>query len=502
MQYNYGQNYGGDPQGQQYGDAYGQHYGGAPQGQPYGAPPQAPPSWGVMPANYNPGLYAQSSFPPSPHGQSSSDAYGNYAPRPDAAEKRMQALEIMEKRDEIKEERRKVKLKQNKKLQKLEDAENAAKIIAFLGVWDAFMWALPCFGNSWSWRMFNGFGIGGLTISTSLLAINVELYCDKKGPIADHIENKVCRLFEPLNGTQSLHHAMDLGCSIHFNHEACNAMSTLYYTSFMIIFCFMISALTSILGGICMYYYYFLSPLKKIRETALVCFAVSPVTGIAAFFAYSALSPDLGDLPRAWTSIVSTLDGGLGTFAIRPTGETNIFTRCGWCWFFCWISMAFSIAGVIVFLAFFKKHHGEKAAMKDERREKRQMEREIESIEDRCADLEFPDLGPENNDASNYGADAQQPYYAASDQAVPLHKAAYPPGGSYAPSSTTYASGPSSGYSSYPPNSQGSYPPTQESYPPSMQGGYPQGGYSPGGYETSPAAGVGGYPGYPQYGPQ
>lgn len=473
MQYDYGQNYGG---GQGHYD-----YGGAPQPVPsWGNVP----SWGVVPPNFNTGPYAESGYGQSSgyadsgYGQSSGDAY--YEQRvhaeAEAAKKRLAAMEIMDRRNEVKEERRQVKLKQQRKAQKLEDNNNAAKIICFMGIWNAAMWALPCYGNSWNWRMFHGFGPSGLMITTSLLQIHVDLHCNKgawgfggaPGYAIDNPENKVCRLFTNMNGTHSLHMAMDLGCSFHFNGEACSAMTRLYYISFIVIVTFMLSALTSIMGGICMYYYYWLQPIKKIRRIALGCFVISPSAGIIGFAIYSALSPDLGDIPRAWTSIVSTIDGGLGTFAVRPTNEGYFWVKCGWCWFFCWISMAFAIAGTMVFLAFFKKHPNEKAEMKAIRKEKRQMEREIEKTLDQAENVEFEGYTGGKLD-SNYPAGAQQP----------LYKESYDPGGSYG-ASTAYASGQSGGYSGYP-SDQGSHTPSW--------------GYS----APSSAAGVGGYPGYPQY---
>lgn len=474
--------------------------------------PQAPPSWGFVATSW--GGQSQTPLPPSPHGQSSGDAYYGYggsstdayhgygdsgadayAGRPGETEEepsQMSALEYEDPRKQARELKRKAKLKEERKKQKLEDAMNATRILCFMALWNAFMWALPMFGNSWNQRMFAGFGIEFLKIQTGMLTLHVELFCEKKGWPINLIENKICQLFAEMNGTQSLHAARDLACSTRFSPESCDIMQWVWHSSWIILFTFTVSGLTSVLGGVCLYYYWYVQHLKKIRMVAMFCFAISPIFGCMGFGIWSMFQPDLGDIPRAWTTVFEALTT-TQILSIKPINESSIWTRCGWCWFFCLLSCAFSIAGVLVYAAFFKKHHEEKEHMKAERKRQRQLDREIEATEEKTAEVEFRGHGGldlAGQDYSNYDPGMQQ--HAASDQGTPLHSAAYTPGGcaAYMPNSTAgygygYASSSLSphahGYNAGHAHNYPTAPTHPQSYPPSSQGVY---GSGAGGYHS------------------
>jgi hypothetical protein len=129
-------------------------------------------------------------------------------------------------------------------------------------------------------------------------------------------------------------------------------------------------------------------------------YGASPFLGVVCFAFYNVIAPDVGQLPRAWTSGIQVAKGaaqlyGLGE--INPIGEDVFWNKFGWCWFFMYITIAFSLATLVVWGMFFIKHSGEDQAELRAAEEEVEIEDKIWQIEDQVDYLKYgiqPDSGP------------------------------------------------------------------------------------------------------------
>lgn len=283
----------------------------------------------------------------------------------------------MDPKAEAEAQEKKTKRRARRKARKTSDAHTTAKALIATGIVAMVFWIIPCFGTGWNKRMFFGFGIDMLTIRTGLFTIDVVVDCsvmdwgilnleyfrkDEKVKKMLHdmnFEEQICKVFRTFNGTRSLHAARDLACVL--NTNACQIMSTVFYSSIFLMFSFACSALTSLVSALFLYYYWYTEHLKKIRDWSIGLFAVAPCFGISGFGLYTLLSPDIGDIPRSWSAFVETFNGGTDLFKIIPIpGQESVVQRFGWCFFWSFISCATSATAPIIWGMWFLKHPDEK----------------------------------------------------------------------------------------------------------------------------------------------
>jgi hypothetical protein len=342
-----------------------------------GEKPQAPPSWGFIPASQQTISLTQSTIAPS--SAYSLDSYPQGF---------TQAVPFKSPVEEAKDGLKKLEKKEKKKRQKRKDAKTAADTLLFLGLFNTVMWIIPIFGEGWHQRMFNGFGISFTRIRTSLFSITVDVECHhmewpfginstKMAKLSP--EHQVCKILSHMNGHHSLHSAKDLACAI--SHQACNIMESIWYSSFFLVFCFGVSALLSFLATLFLYYYWNQEHIKQVRDWAMGMFAFSPCFGILAFALYNLVCPDIGELPRTWTSTVNMVNGGTGLGEIRAIGGDSMYVRYGWCWWFSYITIAFSLAVPVVWGLWFKKHNDERQHELNATNEQLELEEAIQDIE-------------------------------------------------------------------------------------------------------------------------
>lgn len=429
-------------------------------------PPRQPPSWGFVPTSYQ--SYTPTLSTQAPNSISGIDtSSGPYSSYPSQDSFPVEFAEYQDPVKEAKDQMKKLEKKDRRKKQKRRDNKTAAEWLMFLGLFNAIMWVIPIFGSGWHQRMFNGFGIGFTRIHTSLFSIHVNTEChvmqwpfgiDSEQMAKLSPEHQVCKIFQHMNGTHSLHSAKDLACAL--TNQACWLMESVWYSSFFLIFSFAVNALCSLLAGLFLYFYWYQEHLKVIRNLAMIMFMITPIIGTVAFASYNILMPDIGELPRSWTSMVSTFNAGTGLGEIRAIGGDSLWIRYGWCWFFVYITIAWTLAAPISWKLWFGKHPDEKQHELNAVNEKLELENAIMEVENE-EDYYANGQALADNDARLAAQQAQQlgGYYP------PQSGGAYPPQsggayGAYAPQSGAgqygYGQG-AQGYGAGPYATQGFY---------------------------------------------
>lgn len=275
---------------------------------------------------------------------------------------------------------------------KRDAAKTANEVLLSLGIFNSILWTICIFGGQWHSTMFAGFGVGFTQLSANLFSLSFTVECpqiawpfglDDSKFKAMSPEHQVCKILQSMHGTHSLRTVKGMACAITAtfpSSEACSIMGTMEHCSYFLIFGLGISALLSFFSSVVLYYYWYEEHMKQIRNMAMGLYCASPVTGILAFTIYTIIIPDVGDLPRSWTSMVQMFNGGTGIGEIKSIGD-GIWNKHGWTWFFCFVTFAFAIAPPVVWGVFFKKHP-------DERAHERSAEKEIAQIELAVVELE------------------------------------------------------------------------------------------------------------------
>lgn len=263
--------------------------------------------------------------------------------------------------------------------------------------------------------MFEGFGVGFTRIRSSLFTIDVVVEChimdwpfgiDSEKMASLSPTHQVCKIFSHMNGTHSLHKAKDLACTI--SHHACYIMEVMFYSSFFLVFGYAVSALTSFIASMFLYYYWYVEHLKSIRNWACALFALSPTLGTISFAMYNVAMPDIGELPRSWTAMVQMVNAGTGIGEIKPIGEDVFYNRWGWCWFISYIVILFSLAAPLSWGFWFNRHYDEKQHELDAVNQQIEIENAILDAEERQDNLGWGGgaaASPTSGNAYGYGAD-------------------------------------------------------------------------------------------------
>jgi len=275
----YGQPYG-QPGGQEYGQPYGNQY-----GQPYG----------------------------QHYGQPSGDAYGGG--NASGEDLLMQA----------KEQRRQEKQgkRQRKRHVDLENGVFAVQSLCGLAIVNTILLLVPLFGTSWKSKQLVGFGVRTMYLSSDIFMLELDVNCGKWNVI----EEMVCKSFSQLSGRHTLHSSLQKACNL--NGKACSVMTNVYTGSILLFGFFFLAVVFLLVGTVLLFIYWYSEPTTKAKLAARRCYSCCPVMVLAGIVVWSAITPDLDEIPRALTNSLGMLGGDNGIFSIK---ETNSF-QYGWCWF-------------------------------------------------------------------------------------------------------------------------------------------------------------------------
>jgi len=206
-----------------------------------------------------------------------------------------------EKRKNERREKR-LKMMEKKAHQEVGYDETTAQVIMGVGACNALVLMVCLIGGAWKYRAFRGFGMKTLTLSTGLLRIDIEFECGK-----NWVEDKVCGFFEMLNGRHSLMEFTNLSCML--GETPCRTMKSVYYGSFIVFLTFSVAIALQLAGVLFMHFYWYRSPLHKVRQWAVAFMTAGPCLAVAGIGGWAFLTPDLGDLPRGWAALMSSYTG-------------------------------------------------------------------------------------------------------------------------------------------------------------------------------------------------
>jgi len=324
--------------------AYGQGAG-APGGQPYGQQSFGEQSY--LQQSQGQPSYGQQPYGQQPYGQEPCDPYG-YQPSGEelleqAAEKRRQDKEAKRLRS---------------RQARHEAGTTATHVLSAFGLLNIVMLTLPLFGNSWNSKQLVGFGVKVMNVQTDMWTLNVEVVCGKGNPI----ENFLCEKLVAINGRRTLHEAVGLACSL--NSYACNTMDFIYRGSIVVICAFLLADMFLVAGVVSILTYWYSMHLPRVRKSAATFFFAAPAVVALGILLWTAMVPDLAEIPRACTQGVgensgSIFSGSNGVFSLK---ETNDF-QYGWCWAWAILALLLLIGQAFLWLYLFVNHPGEDAAV-------------------------------------------------------------------------------------------------------------------------------------------
>jgi len=317
----------------------------------------------------------------------------------------------------------KQKRKDKKKQLKVSDTTNAVKVICVAGIVLAFLVILPCFGSSWQWVHFTGFGVSSLYVGTSLLTMEVNVDCGK-----NIVENQICHQFQKFEGHHGLMRSKEMACALSTGHilatpEACLMLESIVYMSFAhFVFC-VFAALFNLCGSAFLYHYWFVQAWEKSRRWALICFIIAEIIIVASTVVYSSMTPNLELFPRAFGGTMYTIVGGEGIFGMKSTHKFPF----GLSWFEMLFAIFVGLCNLLVWIFFFNAHEDERQVTKAEKWLKReavetaamigygtlQMEEEAQMGVDQRQQLEWQQQQawqPQQDPA--WGAPSSQPFPA------------------------------------------------------------------------------------------
>jgi len=287
-----------------------------------------------------------------------------------------------------------------------EDGGSSVNWIVMFSFLNAVFLVVPMFGNSWTDAQILGAGVKAMGVQTSLFQLNMEIRCGK-----NPVEDRICKVVKKMEGSHSLHEAQALACSI--GTLACGVMDRIYWCSFLIFITYTVAICALLMGALLLNFYWFKSPLAKIRKAALVSFIFAPTVAVTGFVVWTLIIPEMVEVPRSWSQAIV---GALGPAAqgLLDFHTSNSFNY-GWCWVLSIVGHVFMIIQLLVYACWITPHQGETAAeMQEEHRKMRQAEAGMEMLAEAQPLLEPQDqqqnAGGMPYGAQAYGAQAGGPY--------------------------------------------------------------------------------------------
>eukprot|EP00931_Biecheleriopsis_adriatica_P016541 TRINITY_DN12155_c0_g1_i2.p1 TRINITY_DN12155_c0_g1~~TRINITY_DN12155_c0_g1_i2.p1 ORF type:complete len:330 (-),score=69.92 TRINITY_DN12155_c0_g1_i2:43-1032(-) len=255
---------------------------------------------------------------------------------------------------------RRERMRQAKRKQQETDANSFIVWMSIFLILFGTLLALTMVGNSWCYRDFTGFGVGLLTIRSSLMNVEVDFNCEKSFAA----ERAICNnLLAPYKGKHFLHELQGHACTnLGINVSSCNVFAMMYQASFVIFILFTLSALCNWCAAFCLYAYYFSAPHPQLRTAGSWLVAGGPLFGLIGIGVWTALIPDLEQIPASWNE-VAAIAGGLGNlFLFRAVQELQF----GWTWFAAVIVTGFMVMQTFLWYCWFQVSADEDEVLRQE----------------------------------------------------------------------------------------------------------------------------------------
>eukprot|EP00434_Breviolum_minutum_P011331 symbB.v1.2.009998.t3/scaffold646.1/size176640/14 len=241
------------------------------------------------------------------------------------------------------------KLKEKQQKQKESDAANflIGMSIAYMGLGTLF--GLTVIGPSWGAKEFTGLGAGTVGMRTSLFNMHIDISCDKSFIAEEILCKKVMKNFE---GDHDMQRVQGNSCALF--PSACEVLSRCYIASMPLFGCITFAVLSSYSAAFCLFTY-----SKSVADPSLRMWTgaftfATPLFATGGIVAWALLMPDLGEIPRSW----STLASGFGAGGIIGHEETHDF-QFGWTFFAACIIDLFMLVASFVWMCMFKRRDDE-----------------------------------------------------------------------------------------------------------------------------------------------
>jgi len=321
-----------------------------------------------------------------------------------------------------------------------EDGGSSVTWIVIFSLLNTGFLVLAMFGTSWTDAQILGAGVKAMQVQTSLFQLHMEIRCGK-----NPIEDKLCKVAEKMGGSHSLHEAQATACSI--SNLACSVMDRIYWCSFLIFVTYTIAICSLLMGALLLNFYWFRSPLAKIRKAALASFIFAPTVAVTGFVVWTLIVPEMVEVPRSWSqALVGALGPAVQGLLDFHSAQSFNF---GWCWVLSVLGHVLMVVQLLVYACWITPHQGESAAEMQE--DHRKMQREaaaigMESMGETQALLGHQDQ-QQNFGGPPYGAQAYGPEmggpYPQAGEPYPQAGGPYPQaGGPYPQMGTPGPSGP------------------------------------------------------------
>jgi len=249
-------------------------------------------------------------------------------------------------------------------------SQSAVNWMIALLLFSNIMLILSIFGKKWYETGFHGPGVQIFEIELSMFDITVNVRCGKN--IA---EKYICdKVVSHWSGTQTLAQAQSDVCAVNLQalglltNLACQIMRGTYLWSFSVIIGFTFAAMFGILGTLFLFFYWYVSPHPKIRQTAQFFLVAGPIAGTIGLALWSFMKPNLGTLPNSWLMLTNALrvDNVLG-FTETPGWFFS------WGWFFATLWLTINYLTLVIWPTMIKNHQDESNVEEEERRQREYM---------------------------------------------------------------------------------------------------------------------------------
>jgi len=283
-----------------------------------------------------------------------------------------------------------------------EDGGSSVNWIVMFSLLNTVMLVVPMFGSSWTDAQILGTGVKAMMVQTSLFQLHMEIRCGK-----NPLEDRICEVVRKMEGSHSLHEAQAIACSI--STQACSVMDRIYWSSFIIFITYTIAICSLLMGALLLNFYWFRSPLAKIRKAALGSFIFAPTVAVTGFVLWTLITPEMVEVPRSWCqALVGAL--GAGVEGLIDFHTSNSFSF-GWCWVLSVFGHVFMVLQLLVYACWITPHQGETASEMQEEHRKMQLKANEGGME-MLAEAQ-PLLGPQDQQQNfggmPYGAQAYSP---------------------------------------------------------------------------------------------
>lgn len=246
--------------------------------------------------------------------------------------------------------------------QEQEDGGSSVTWLVVFSLLNVVFLVTPMFGTSWTDAQILGTGVKSMQVSTSLFQLHMDIRCGK-----NPLEDKICKVAQKMSGSHSLHEAQAIACSI--SGMACSVMDRIYWSSFIIFVTYTVAIVSLLMGALLLNFYWFRSPLAKIRKAAVGAFVLAPTMAVTGFVVWTLIVPEMVEVPRSWSAALMGALGGVDAMGLLNFHCSNSF-NFGWCWVFSIVGHVFMILQLLCYACWVTPHQGECAAQMDEERRK------------------------------------------------------------------------------------------------------------------------------------